>query len=68
VAYVSVDPATGLRAVPGGAAVQEVFVAGTEPQEYAPLPDIEPVFPAGAEPQPTGLPPVPPVDAQPAAF
>ncbi|HWP66886.1 MAG TPA: PBP1A family penicillin-binding protein, partial [Candidatus Limnocylindria bacterium] len=37
VTYVSVDPASGLRAVPGGAAVREVFIAGTEPQEYAPL-------------------------------
>jgi penicillin-binding protein 1A len=68
VAYVSVDPVTGLRAVPGGASVQEVFVAGTEPQAYAPLPEVEPVLPAGAEPQPTGPPPVPPVDAQPTAF
>ena len=37
-AYVHVDPETGLRAVPGGEAVREVFVAGSEPTEYAPLP------------------------------
>jgi penicillin-binding protein 1A len=35
---VQIDPATGLRAVPGGESETEVFVAGTEPHEYAPLP------------------------------
>jgi penicillin-binding protein 1A len=39
--YVHVDPATGLRAVPGGASLQEVFVAGSEPTEYAPLPSLD---------------------------
>jgi penicillin-binding protein 1A len=72
VTYVSIDPANGLRAAPGGAAVREVFVAGTEPQEYAPLPEVEPVVPAGDVPPPLdGMPPPtsPPVmGAQPAAY
>jgi len=76
VTYVSVDPATGLRAVPGGAAMQEVFVAGSEPQEYAPLPEVEPVMPAGvplppgtpADTQPPAPAPTPPIDAQPTAY
>jgi penicillin-binding protein 1A len=38
VVEVHIDPATGLRAVPGGATRVEVFAAGTEPREYAPLP------------------------------
>jgi penicillin-binding protein 1A len=72
VTYVSIDPANGLRAAPGGASVREVFVAGTEPQEYAPMPEVEPVVPAGDVPPPAdGLPPPPspPVmGAQPAAY
>jgi penicillin-binding protein 1A len=35
VSVVQIDPATGLRAVPGGAAELEYFVAGTEPNESA---------------------------------
>jgi penicillin-binding protein 1A len=35
VTYAQVDPATGLRAVAGGESRLEVFVAGTEPTEYA---------------------------------
>jgi penicillin-binding protein 1A len=37
---VQIDPATGLRAVPGGEHETEIFIAGTEPQEYAPLPQL----------------------------
>lgn len=81
VTYVSIDPASGLRAVPGGAARREVFVAGTEPREYAPLPELEPVVPAGdvpgtappadgAAPGATVPPAVPPpaADLQPAVY
>jgi len=39
--YVHVDPETGLRAVPGGPSLREVFVAGSEPTEYAPLPSLD---------------------------
>lgn len=38
VSLVKVDTATGLKAVPGRAARMEVFVAGTEPKNFAPLP------------------------------
>jgi penicillin-binding protein 1A len=75
VSYVSIDPASGLRAAPGGASIQEVFVAGSEPKEYAPLPEVEPVVPAGggdvpAEPSEAPPPTAPmphPLSAQPAA-
>jgi len=40
VVTVQIDPATGLRAVPGGDTTTEVFVAGSEPREYAPLPTL----------------------------
>jgi penicillin-binding protein 1A len=52
VIYASVDPGSGLRAVPGGPSIREVFVAGSEPHEYAPLPELEPVVPAGDVPPP----------------
>jgi hypothetical protein len=53
-----------------------VFVAGSEPREYAPLPEIEPVVPTGdgapaapGDPPPAAPPPAaPPVDAQPASY
>jgi penicillin-binding protein 1A len=61
VTYASIDPASGLRAVPGGASIREVFIAGTEPQEFAPLPEPD-VYPTDGEPAlPGDLPPgVPP--------
>jgi penicillin-binding protein 1A len=75
VTYASVDPASGLRAVPGGPSIREVFVAGSEPHEYAPLPELEPFLPAGevppvapGDPQVPAPPPDPAVEAQPAAY
>jgi penicillin-binding protein 1A len=47
--YVHVDPETGLRAVPGGASLREVFVAGSEPTEYAPLPSLDDPYEDGDE-------------------
>ncbi|MFN8543945.1 MAG: PBP1A family penicillin-binding protein [Candidatus Binatia bacterium] len=41
VTFAQVDPASGLRAVPGGASRLEVFVEGTEPTEYASAPSEE---------------------------
>lgn len=38
VAFAQVDPRSGRRAVPGGAARLEVFVRGSEPREYADRP------------------------------
>jgi penicillin-binding protein 1A len=38
VTLVQVDTATGLKAVPGRASREEAFVAGTEPQGFAPRP------------------------------
>jgi penicillin-binding protein 1A len=38
VSLVKVDTATGLKAVPGRASRMEVFVAGTEPKNFAPVP------------------------------
>lgn len=35
VTYAQIDPASGLRAVPGGESRLEVFVSGTEPSEYS---------------------------------
>jgi len=69
VVYASIDPASGLRAVPGGPSVREVFVAGTEPQEYAPL--QEPVLPAGDVPTDVPsdtLPVAPPVQPLPTSY
>jgi penicillin-binding protein 1A len=42
VALVKVDTATGLKAVPGRASRMEVFVAGTEPKNFAPQPTTTP--------------------------
>jgi penicillin-binding protein 1A len=42
VAFAQIDPASGLRAVPGGAAELEVFVRGTEPTEFAAAPAEKP--------------------------
>jgi len=42
VSLVKVDVATGLKAVPGRASRMEVFVAGTEPQNFAPRPTATP--------------------------
>ena len=39
VTFAQVDPASGLRAVPGGDSRLEVFVRGTEPSEYAQTPE-----------------------------
>jgi len=33
IAFVNINPRTGLRAAPGGAAILECFRRGTEPQE-----------------------------------
>jgi penicillin-binding protein 1A len=42
VSLVKIDAATGLKAVPGRASRSEVFIAGTEPQRFAPRPTITP--------------------------
>jgi penicillin-binding protein 1A len=69
VTYVAIDPASGLRAIPEGPSVREVFVAGSEPHAYAPLP--EPALPEegipGEAPYPT-MPPPAPAEAQPASY
>ncbi len=54
VTYAQIDPATGLRAVPGGPSKLEVFVAGHEPTQVARAADeeqdrLEPA--AGEEPE-----------------
>jgi hypothetical protein len=36
VVFARIDPETGLLAPPDGQGVEECFVAGTEPTEYAP--------------------------------
>ena len=53
--FAQIDPASGLRAVPGGEAELEVFVSGTEPTRYASAPEaIEPAAaPAEAPPADT---------------
>jgi penicillin-binding protein 1A len=48
VSLVKVDTATGLKAVPGRASRMEAFVAGTEPERFAPRPAATPAQPAGA--------------------
>ncbi|TMB42190.1 MAG: PBP1A family penicillin-binding protein [Deltaproteobacteria bacterium] len=55
VTFAQIDPASGLRAVPGGEAELEVFVSGTEPTRYASAPEaIEPAAaPAEAPPADT---------------
>jgi penicillin-binding protein 1A len=44
VSLVSIDNATGLKAVPGRASRTEVFLAGTEPKRFAPRPEPTPEF------------------------
>jgi penicillin-binding protein 1A len=69
VTYVAIDPASGLRAIPEGPSVREVFVAGSEPHAYAPLP--EPAMPEEGIPGDTPyatIPPPAPAQAQPAGF
>jgi penicillin-binding protein 1A len=41
ISFAQVDPASGLRAVPGSAAELEVFVKGSEPTHYASAPQDE---------------------------
>lgn len=55
VSLVKVDTATGLKAVPGRASRMEVFVAGTEPKNFAPQPS--PTVEGGAAPLPVRPPP-----------
>jgi penicillin-binding protein 1A len=42
VELVKIDTATGLKAIPGRASRTEVFVAGTEPKNFAPRPTATP--------------------------
>jgi penicillin-binding protein 1A len=68
VTYAQIDPASGLRAVPGGAAELEVFVRGTEPTRFAqaePL-DTQPVSADGNDHAPDGAAPTPPPPPPPA--
>jgi penicillin-binding protein 1A len=69
VSYVHVDPASGLRAAPGGPAAREVFVAGSEPREFAPLPEpAMPDYPPLLDDTvPTDAAPAPPPTAPPHA-
>ena len=65
VVAVRVDPATGLLPGPAGAdplqapvsSMEEYFLAGTEPREFAPV-DAAVVAPVGARIQSQGFPPI----------
>src|SRR3989454_2430253 len=48
VTFAQIDPASGLRAVPGGESELEVFVSGTEPARYASAPEATGIEPAAA--------------------
>ena len=48
VTFAQIDPASGLRAVPGGESELEVFLTGSEPTRYATAPEATDLEPAAA--------------------
>src|SRR5437773_68817 len=48
VTFAQIDPASGLRAVPGGESELEVFLTGSEPTRYATAPEANGIEPAAA--------------------